>query len=225
MSANTTNQQITYPVGTDLADNPTAFLDMLADVEGRLVQRYTSSADRLARNPTPATGELSFVSGTTWYDRWTGAKWIPATSIKAVKTADQSVNNTTVLVNDAELFIPLTAINTRYLFHAAVRYSTNTTADIKFTFTVPAGAGLVFGGIGADTAAAGTTNAGVNFTSSIGPATQPYNGGTEAWLVLHGSLLTAATTGNLQLQFAQAVANVSNTTVLNASWLRAEAVV
>lgn len=221
MSANTTNQQITYPVGTDLADNPTAFLDMLADVEGRLVQRYTSDADRLARNPTPALGEMSIVTSNTWYDRWTGVKWLPCTVMSKAKVADQNVNNSTVVVNDTELFLPVPTANSRFAFRLGIRYVGNNTADIKFTFTGPAGATITFGGIGPDTAATSGANASTNFVGAIPPATLAYSGDASgAWMQIHGSLLTAAATGILQLQWAQNVANVSNTTVQAFSFIQ-----
>ena len=220
MSANTTNQQITYPVGTDLADNPTAFLDMLADVEGRLVQRYTSNADRLARNPTPATGELSFVSGTTWYDRWTGAKWLPITPVQAVKTANQIINNSTTFTNDLHLFVPIPTLNSTYAIEATIAYVSTAVADIKLQFTVPAGSGFNFGGYGAATTGGTTGDANFSWATNVS-----YGGsGSDMVAILQGTLISGGTAGNLQLQWAQNTLEATNTTVYSRSWLRLTAI-
>lgn len=226
MSANTTNQQITYPVGTDLADNPTAFLDMLADVEGRLVQRYTSNADRTARNPAPALGEMSIVTTNTWYDRWTGAKWLPCTPIAKAKTANQIVNNSTVFVNDAELFVPLPVANTWYEVSTLVRYTSAQAADIKFTYTAPAGATVTMAGPGMVTVAAGQSSD-ADWEGITAPVARPYGGAggvTISAYKVHATVLTGANTGTLQFQWAQNTADPSNTTMFNFSTIKVEAI-
>lgn len=220
MSANTTNQQITYPVGTDLADNPTAFLDMLADVEGRLVQRYTTDADRLARNPAPTTNELSIVGANTWYDRWTGAKWLPATPIQAVKTANQIISNSTAFANDLQLVVPIPTINSTYAIEATIAYLSTAVADIKFQFTVPAGSGFNFGGYGAAVGGALTGDANFAWATNV-----IYGGsGSDMIAMLQGTLIAGGTAGSLQLQWAQNTLEVSNTTVFMRSWLRLTAI-
>lgn len=225
MPANTTNQQITYPIGTDLADNPTAFTDMLADVEGRLVQRYTSNADRLARNPAPTAGELSLVAGNTWYDRYTGANWIPATAIQAVKTAAQVVNNSTALVNDIALAVALPAANTEYAIEGFLNYNSSTTADFKFALTAPAGSTARYMGLGV--VVGGTTTGDGNYAVASTGGSLSFGGagvGTDMGLTISGGVVTAGTTGFLTLQWAQNALDPTNTTVTIRSWLRATAI-
>lgn len=217
MPTNTTNQQITIPIGTDGADNPQAFIDMIADVENRLVQRYTNLADRTARNPAPTQGELSILNTSTWYDRYTGAKWIPVTPIQAFKTASApNVNNSTALINDPELVVPLPAANTTYAVDAVIFYISGTTADIKFTFAGPAGMTGTLGGIGLSTASAGASGDGL-FAAVGLPATVAFGGaGAGVALTAHlsATVVTVGTTGNLTLQWAQNALEVINTTVL-----------
>lgn len=218
MPANTTNQQITYPIGTDLADNPLAFTDMLADAENRLAQRYTSAIDRAARNPAPNTGEISWIAGNSWYERYTGAKWIPFTSIQAVKTANQIVNNSTAFVNDAALAVTAPAASTVYAFEATIGYLSTTVADIKFQLSVPVGAAYNITGAGLATGAAGVTG---DMNAAWSSTTLAFGGGgADTAVMLSGLVSVAATTGTVTLQWAQNTLEATNTTVYARSWIR-----
>lgn len=226
MSANTTNQQITYPVGTDLADNPTAFLDMLADVENRLVQRYTSDADRTARNPAPTIGELSFVAGGTWYDRWTGTKWLPVTTLKVMKTATQTVNNSTALVNDTELFIAFPAtggVSTRWSIEGWIAYTSTIVADFQVTFAAHANiTGREYTFTGLATTATGTTG---DFTAQRVTGSAALGGaGAAAGIGINGFFSSNGLAGTLQLQWAQNTLEATNTQVFSGSWLKVTAI-
>ena len=226
MPANTTNQQITLPIGTDLANNPTAFTDMIADVENRLVQRYTNLADRTARNPAPTQGELSILNTANWVDRYTGAKWIPVTPITVAKTANQVVNNSVTLVNDTALVAALPAANTYYRVMVLVRYTSSQIADIKFSLTLPAGATGFLGGPGLTTAAAGQTGD-ADFEAVTIPAVRPFGGAggaTFTLTTLNATVLTAGTTGTCQLQWAQNTLDATNTTVFAQSMMIIEAI-
>lgn len=225
MPANTTNQQITYPIGTDLADNPLAFTDMLADVEGRLVQRYTSVADRTARNPAPATGELSFIAGTTWYERYTGAKWIPCTAIQVFKTAAEIVNNSTALQNDDQLFLPIPAVVANWTIEGALYYTSTAVADFKATFAANAGiSSLLFGLQGLAVASAGVTGD-TNWDSQVPGVAIPIAGiGGTISATIMGGFISTGVAGVLQLQWAQNTLEATNTQVTTRSWLRMTAV-
>lgn len=77
----TTNQGLILPDGTDNANVPLTFTDFVttagSGMENRLVQRYLSAADRLARNAAPNEGELSWLNDTDRYEFYTGAVWAP----------------------------------------------------------------------------------------------------------------------------------------------------
>jgi len=126
-----------------------------------------------------------------------------------VKTADEIVNNSATLQNDDELFLPVKA-NTRYYCEAYLKVTSGSTPDIDVTFTVPSGA---TGGHGVPT---------VNNASAFiafGTAKMFGTDGTAQSLIFYALLTTSSTTGNIQLQWAQDTANVSNTTVHDNSCL------
>lgn len=212
----------------DLANNQAAFANFYAGTAGgiksRTILRYATRVARGLQHPAPLLNETSIIDGETWYERWTGSKWLPCTPIKVRASADQTVNNSIALVNSTQLFVPLPVANTSYSLEGLLRYSTNTTADIKFTFVGPAGATIVFGGPFLDTAAASATGSAF-FGESIAPATAGAggSGGTIVSPII-GSILTGGTTGVLTLQFAQNTLNASNTTLNAFSWLSVEAI-
>lgn len=215
---NLPDQNWTVPIGADAADNPLAFVDFAADVQQTVVLRYPNTATRDAFNGSRVAGDVSFTAGNTWYERWTGSKWLPCTAINVFKANNQTVNNSTVLVNDTELVLPLPAASSRYGFQFNLRYSTNTTADIALSFSGPAGATITFGGAGPDTSAANVFNAASNYSDTIAPASLFFGGGATGNISVQGSVETAAATGSLTLRFAQAIANASNTTIASFSW-------
>lgn len=69
MTTNTADQGLTIPDYPESADGPLAFYQFTTSgLESRLIKRYLSSSDRLARNPTPQPGELSFLADSvTWW--------------------------------------------------------------------------------------------------------------------------------------------------------------
>lgn len=129
-----------------------------------------------------------------------------------IKPSDQSVINSTVLVNDTALVLPVNA-NATYIFVAYIDYEGHTqgSSDLQIQWTVPAGATLkavdLFIGTGgannqghlnaAQTAVCGTNGAGVSRS-----------------LLVIGTLVTVGTAGNIQTQWAQNTAdNVAATKV------------
>jgi len=125
------------------------------------------------------------------------------TFARVVKLADQIVNNSTTLVNDTEIFIPLEA-NKTYAWIIWIYVITTNTADIKETYTVPAGAS----GGWCETIGANVTrnNYGVTEFQGMGNLLNKCNTQT-------GQVSVGATAGNLQFQFAQQAADVTDTTV------------
>jgi hypothetical protein len=79
----TTNQGLIIPDPTDLNDVPASVNELITGggtpanaVENRLVQRFLSSVDRTARNPTPFEGELSWLSDTNQFEYYNGTAWV-----------------------------------------------------------------------------------------------------------------------------------------------------
>jgi hypothetical protein len=228
MSANTPDQQITYPIGTDLADNPTAFLDMLADVEQRLSRQYTTVADRLARMLALAENQVSSLSTENRLDVYDGANHVSLAARShnnfLFRTADAAaINNSTVLVPDAVLTAPVVPTgNATYLLEANVFYTCSTAADIKFTLNVPTVITMRWAGWGLGPTVTTTVGDIKIATVTASGTTDDWAGigtGTTATWKLSG-YLTTATTGNIVLAYAQQTANATDLTVRTGSWLR-----
>ncbi len=124
------------------------------------------------------------------------------------KASDETVNNSTVLINDAALKFAVGA-NAVWAFTILVYQSSSAVADFKCALTSPAGATVVATAIGLATDGTNSINlynlpAGLAFMGGAG-AINP---------VIHGIIINGANAGNLQLQWAQSTAEVSDTKVL-----------
>jgi hypothetical protein len=75
VTTTTTDQGLTLPSSSDGDNVPTSFGGYNTGVESRLVKRYTSAADRTARNPTPTEGELSYLVSTGAVELYDGSAW------------------------------------------------------------------------------------------------------------------------------------------------------
>ena len=141
------------------------------------------------------------------------------TPVVVIKTADQTVNNSTTLVNDSLLKSTL-AVSTRYAFECFVVYDSSAVADIKVAFTVPAAATIHYSTIarGATLAVAYAVSNASAGTIGIGADAA----GTFASALIIGHVSMSTTAGDLQLQWAQNTAEVSDTIMKAGSWLRVE---
>lgn len=134
------------------------------------------------------------------------------------KTADQTVNNSDVLVNDTVLLFPI-KIDERWAFDITLFCSGNQAADIKFAITLPANAEMKWSIPGSP-----LTDGTYSF-----PIVKTVSGESIA-VGLHASGLGCRiigfvdgddTAGNVRLQWAQAAAHGSDTKVLLGSYIRA----
>lgn len=142
-----------------------------------------------------------------------------------VKTADQTVNNSAVLVNDTHLVF---AVATSEVWHVEVSLmvESNSTADFKFAWTVPAGATLKWAPLQSSTLSTWVYD-GTNEVA-LGDATTTYNISSPAsgvWgIAARGIAQVGGTAGNVQLQWAQNTATGINTNVKQGSLLIAHRV-
>lgn len=220
MPVNTPDQQITMPVLPDAADNAVAFVNAVADIETRLVRRYTNEADRTARMLSLSENDISTLATENRADIYDGTNHIslfPRTLYANVfRTSDSAaVNNSTVLVNDPVMLVALPTAG-RFQFDLTLFYDSSAAADIKFAFTWPAGAFARWGVNGPSTAVASGVGTTVFSTTTTSGAAIVLggNGGGAANIVMaliRGTILMGGTAGNLQLQFAQQVAEATNT--------------
>lgn len=132
------------------------------------------------------------------------------------KVSDESVINSTALQNDDVLVLPVLA-NWRYAFDAEIRYSTNSTANLKWSFSMPSGAGLVYSALYVP--AGGSSLALTEFINGGGAADD-----SATRIRMRGLLDMGSTSGNFQFTWAQNTANASNTLVQNFSYMRLDRV-
>src|SRR3990172_9173986 len=145
MPTNTSDQQITIPIGTDGANNPQAFIDQIADIEGRLVLKYTDEADRAARHAAPVEGDLTGLATENRYDTYDGANYVSTftrslfTNVERVTDATTITSGTTgtTLVSDPILISALPTAG-RFNWEAVIFYDSPTAADFKMAMTWPA---------------------------------------------------------------------------------------
>lgn len=217
MPTNTPDQQITLPAGTDLAAVVAAMQNAVADIELRLNLLYTNAADRTARHPVGTEGECSDLAAENWADSYDGANWISRTARGyrgyKVRTADAAaINNSAVLVNDATLVIPIEAAGD-FVFGGEIFYDSATAADFKMAFTWPGAPAQQWGGMGRNTATATNIDAPVVTASGTSAAFGSMGVGTRTWVRFAGFIRNTGVAGNLQLQYAQQVADPTNLTV------------
>lgn len=126
--------------------------------------------------------------------------------ITSHKTADQTVNNSAVFVNDNHLLFAMAA-NEVFAVTILPFHDSTDVADIKFGFALPVGAKL-YGLAPSRDNVNNDVNAPIIETSSliINGFAADYMTGFIQLVVVNGG-----NAGNFQLQFAQGVAEVSNT--------------
>ena len=123
--------------------------------------------------------------------------------VVATKASDETVNNSAVLQNDDELLFAVAA-NEIWEFEFWLRVNSSAVADIKIAVTAPTGSSAFFAKMG-DVVTAEKTN---------GQAISLSCGGVNEHTKIRGLVVNGATAGNVQLQWAQDTAEVSNTSVL-----------
>ena len=130
------------------------------------------------------------------------------------KSTNQIVNNSTVLVDISDLDVSVEP-NGRYIVQAFIRHLTGATPDIKFGWTVPSGGVDWWTSDMMSVAAANDS-----FAPLIETDTHAINGaGAIRFIEIHAILKIDATGGTAHLQFAQNVANASDTIVTAGSTL------
>lgn len=125
-----------------------------------------------------------------------------------VKTADETVNNSNVLQNDDALVIAVGA-NEKWKIETFFVFNSSTVADFKFSFTGPAGSSAWWGAV--ENGGFGT------FTYALGGTKAISGMGQTRIYPLIMYISTIGTPGNVQFQWAQSVAEATDTKVLAGS--------
>jgi hypothetical protein len=136
------------------------------------------------------------------------------------KSATQTINNSTTLVDVADLSTFLQGRES-VQFRCYILYRGDPTADIKIGVTVPAGASVSFSPAGSvyigtgDAVSISSTKFSSAATIQFGTAT----GNDTRVLEVVGSIKTVGDNGDFNIQFAQNSANASDTQILSSSYL------
>jgi hypothetical protein len=125
------------------------------------------------------------------------------------KSADETVNNSTVLQNDNHLILPVLA-NEVWGFTMFLFFESGTTPDLKIGWSVPSGTTMRYC----------DDDAAQNVSIESETRTIPGSGATTVKIVgVNGAIFASSTAGNVVLQWAQATAEVSDTKVLTGSYI------
>ncbi len=197
--------------------------DMKLDPSGNidLLANYVELDQQAApANPASGTRRLYVDSGTGELSvRTSGGSTVslegaaPYTTI--LKAADETVNNSATLQDDDDFTFSVDA-NGVYRVEGWIVVNSSSVADWKVAWSLPSGAsGLsVIGDV------ATTNDVDLRqFSTTSGISNIP---GADSGLLLRGTLIIDSTAGTATLQWAQRVAEVSNTIVRQSSWLTYE---
>ena len=131
-----------------------------------------------------------------------------------LKTVTETVNDDDTLQDDDVLLFPVLA-NKTYHMRCWILVLSNATADFKFQWAVPAGAGI-------DLVCSDQLNPGANNAIAYRAAGAPYvingTGGYEVYF-MEGLVYIVGTPGNVVLQWAQNTAHASDAQIYGRSWL------
>jgi hypothetical protein len=221
----TTDQGLSLPIDADAADSPVAFANFVAGVEPRLVRLYASEADRTTRQLVVAENELSGLADVNRVEVYNGTANI-SLHARAVHTstrtaADQTLTaSSTVLQNVTNMVAALPGTTGAiFQWYCRIFYDASTAADIKFAFTIPAGASMRWG---LNSLGTGGTNPSPYATTNISGTALSAGAvgvGTGLYAIIEGEVTMGATAGNLQLQAAQNAGDASVTLILTRSFM------
>lgn len=138
------------------------------------------------------------------------------------KTADETVNNSTVLQNDDDLLFAVGANEVWLISFHILYFSAGGGTDIKFRLAAPVGAtinrGLAYGyDVGWSPVVQGTNLGAADLVAGTANQNDPL----EFWVIV----ANGATAGNIQLQWAQNAAVAEDTKVLENSFIIAHRLV
>lgn len=159
-------------------------------------------------DPTGVNGGQYYNSTNNKFRCYQNSVWADCTTgfNTITKTADQAATqSSTTMQNDNTLLFPVAA-NGVYVFDALIPVDdSNTTADIKYTLTTPAGATFN---------AYTTGNATACAISTSGTACTVTTNLTTMLISIRGTIVVGGTAGNVQFQFAQSTAAAASFPVI-----------
>jgi len=136
---------------------------------------------------------------------------------KKFKASDQTINNSTVLVNDNDLVIPIAANDAWVMELFILQTSPSANSDFKVGWAYPVGCAIRWGAVydhAGGSIWTGTTNASTPSAINIETTTYVYGSGAlQQAIKFIAIVINGANAGNINLQWAQGTATVENTVV------------
>lgn len=208
LGAGTSGQFLqTQGVGADPQWAPVSALTIASQAQGDILYFDGSNWVRLAAG---TSGFFLKTQGAGANPLWAA---VPTPTV-AVKATNETVNNSDTMQNDDALVVAVAA-STTYAFWGLIIYETGATPDIKVGFTVPTGALLNWNGLGGLV----STSATISDVDSAAASEVFPGGATKGVIHFSGAIAVDSTAGNLQIQWAQNTADVSDTIVYRHSFL------
>lgn len=197
----TANQTLTLPAPTDTTAGRIIYINSVGTVG------FTMMGERIEAGHS----RQAMWNGTAW--KWVGDQDGDG-AVFVTKTADQIINNTTVLQNDTHLTFNIGA-NETWVFNVDFNGNSPAAQDIKFAMAAPAGATCLYNFY----LPTGTVNSRVT-TCGTATALLPTSAAEQSFIG-YGTITNGATAGTVTLQWAQFVAAAVNTTGRQGSILKA----
>jgi hypothetical protein len=177
--------------------------------------------------PPPVTGMHIWQTDTNSELVWDGATWRATrwVDLVAVKTADESVTNSTIQQPDDHLFFSVEA-NATYIAEAFIRYNAPSTPTLTLGFTVPSGTTFPWASLSAEWGSANRDSANVRFAGVDQSQTvdAPGFGAETVWFIKGLCVRVGGTAGLFGIRWAQGASNASATILRAGSYLYARRV-
>jgi hypothetical protein len=219
LTTETSTYKLDWPAGTIVqfgTDLPQLFVYLKEYIDNAIISGAADASETVKGLVEEAT-DAEMTAGTD--TGGTGAKlFVPPSKIQTYvdsntmsfvyKTTTETVNNSTTLQDDDELFITVEA-NKDYIFDMVFLFDSGTTPDFKYAFSVPSGASL----IGQELSGAG----GVDNITETGDTIS--GSGAYRAVKITSILQVGANAGTVTFQWAQNTANASDTNVSSGSYI------
>lgn len=224
----TPKNSIPYPEQGDSPNEATAMANLVGQIDRRMVPRFTTTADRTSRVPSPTEGMVGYHVANHRLEVYRGGAWVPAAfSRTAVKATNTARTLTTTPTDDPELQISGCQSGFTYLLEANIIFTGDTGVDLTHRFGGPTiSAGSIYWWNVPPTAT--LSNVTPMAMGSLGglvalPSTTIAAGATgsttRSMSIMRG-LFTTSGSGTFTLQWAQSVSSALPTTVLAGSYLQ-----
>ncbi len=215
-----TRAAIRYPDSFDTPNIPQHIQNMATDLDTMVIPKFASAGLRDAAIPSPTDGQHCYLTNLEQFQQYnTGyGQWLPFyQSVFKIKTANETLGNTTTFQNDDHLAGYALKASTTYLMRGVVMVTSPAAADIKFIWnwsvSPTAGQWCIKG-----TETANSIGARVALmTGQIAPPTQ----GAPAveFMTFEGYVLTAVTPTTVTLQWAKNTGDATNSFLFGGSWV------